>query len=627
MFGRTLSVLAFLFLSVPVVAADIVFEAVERVPTASLRMGDTALVAPIHFERLGIEPGQKAFLESEAGNRVSVYLLPIGREENSVSLRRTLRDRLGVTPGEAQLALTLSDGEETDLPPLDIGVRIETNPGLPEEWDGILLGAPHADGDRHTGEIAGVITELSGVPSVTGWQGRLSFMGRWVDVNRPLQRVPDEEFSLLSWRSWTPKAEDVYAEYRHAILSLADAYGPAPGEPPLDLYVDFHGHGLTAPMPDDTRVPRPVFENMVRGYTLEEVRRLQELFDASVRAEFGEDAPPSYWGNLPEQRRYEVEGVEVNFAYSGLGGRMSGALNPAISRRAIHIETPQVLRMQEENRPGTARAIAGFLEAVREEFHSPGPKWVEAPGGEFHFGTGDPEETITQVDPFLIGRTQVTNNEYVQFANEALSAGEAVLEEGVLTDAGDGTPWLFLAPEAVHSAVVSWEDDILSALPGMGAHPVVHVTWHGARAYAAHVGGRLPSEIEWEYAAKWDPEAGTSTGWREESDPEHARLPDGNYMHSPQRENRSISGTTTPVGTFPGGASPVGCLDLAGNVWEWTADWYDTQNVEGQGGTMRAIRGGSWDTEPVTVQAESRAGVAPHAALPTLGFRVSRSVE
>ena len=116
-------------------------------------------------------------------------------------------------------------------------------------------------------------------------------------------------------------------------------------------------------------------------------------------------------------------------------------------------------------------------------------------------------------------------------------------------------------------------------------HPVVYVTREQARAYAAWVGGRLPRDAEWTRAAQGDD--GRTYPWGEQP-PDATRA---NY-------NRNV-GTTTPVGSYPAGASPYGLLDMAGNVWEW---------VEPDGGGDRPfiVRGGAYFDGPATLTCTAR---------------------
>ena len=104
---------------------------------------------------------------------------------------------------------------------------------------------------------------------------------------------------------------------------------------------------------------------------------------------------------------------------------------------------------------------------------------------------------------------------------------------------------------------------------------MVGVSYYEAEAYAAWAGKRLPTEKEWERAAR-------GTDGRE--------YPWGNEFDSEKCNTKeSKIGKTTRVTRYPNGISPAGCYDMAGNVWEWTSSWYDDER------TVRVLRGGSWD--------------------------------
>ena len=132
---------------------------------------------------------------------------------------------------------------------------------------------------------------------------------------------------------------------------------------------------------------------------------------------------------------------------------------------------------------------------------------------------------------------------------------------------------------------------------------VVQVSWEDGAAYSAWAGGRLPTEAEWEKAARGTD--GRRFPWGNELDGTLMNYGDAQCPVERWRDLDFDDGYAyvAPVGSYPKGASPYGVLDMAGNVWEWVADWYDdayygvspAQNPMGpESGTVRAQRGGSW---------------------------------
>lgn len=145
----------------------------------------------------------------------------------------------------------------------------------------------------------------------------------------------------------------------------------------------------------------------------------------------------------------------------------------------------------------------------------------------------------------------------------------------------------------------------------LGRHPINCVDWHQAVAFCAWKNKRLPSEKEWEKAARGTD--GRKYPWGNDG---FGRKKVANISKVDGYDD-GFSGTA-PVGSFPDGASPSGALDMIGNIWEWVEDWYEKDKY-------RSVRGGSWGNHPRDARASNRSRHAPGDRNDHVGFRCAQS--
>lgn len=270
---------------------------------------------------------------------------------------------------------------------------------------------------------------------------------------------------------------------------------------------------------------------------------------------------------------------------------------------------------------------SGSVPASPPEGASSGDAWASpvdgmvlrfVPAGSFRMGATEQDvfaspderpEHIVELDAFWIDSTEVTNAMY-----------------GMCVEDGACTP---VAEDRSFSRSRYHSD------PSCGGYPVIEVSWYQADAYCRWAGRRLPTEAEWEKAARgtdgriypWgnSPPTGSVANLCGTDCPNELRaagIEDGFY-------------DTSPVGAYPQGASPYGALDMAGNVWEWVADWgradyYSVSpsvNPSGpETGDVRVARGGSFMSPPDGLRVTTRAFLSPESSTGAFGgFRCALS--
>ncbi|HSM91496.1 MAG TPA: SUMF1/EgtB/PvdO family nonheme iron enzyme [Anaeromyxobacteraceae bacterium] len=228
------------------------------------------------------------------------------------------------------------------------------------------------------------------------------------------------------------------------------------------------------------------------------------------------------------------------------------------------------------------------------------PSAVDVPAGPFIMGSerGAPDERpvhAVEVAGFRLDRHEVTNARYRACVARGACARPAL-------------PGSHRRP--------GYFDD-----PAFSDYPVIYVSWAQAEAFCRFAGGRLPTEAEWEKAARGPA-------------PDRREYPWGDAPPDCLRANMGgvdgCVGDTDRVGQRPAGASPFGALDLAGNVWEWVADWYapgyyaasPARDPRGPAaGTLKVMRGGCWESGASSLRVSCRKAELPAAWADNVGFR------
>ena len=289
---------------------------------------------------------------------------------------------------------------------------------------------------------------------------------------------------------------------------------------------------------------------------------------------------------------------------------------------------------------------------------SPADPFVSLDGGTFVMGSEEePQERPphrVHVSPFSISPTEVTNAQFERFvkATGYLTTAERAPDWEVLRkQLPPGTPkpeasllvpgsMVFTALKWLWVAGADWRhpEGPTSSIAGKEQHPVVQVSWDDAAAYAKWAGGRLPTEAEWEFAAR-SGQSGHRYTWGDDwPDAPLANTWEGEFPLTNSAHDGALG--TAPVRSYPPNA--FGLYDLAGNVWEWTADWYrpDTYAARADGGVIdnprgpedsnaleprRAIRGGSFLCAAnycASYRTSARRSTSQDSSLSHLGFRI-----
>jgi formylglycine-generating enzyme required for sulfatase activity len=239
---------------------------------------------------------------------------------------------------------------------------------------------------------------------------------------------------------------------------------------------------------------------------------------------------------------------------------------------------------------------------------------VHVPAGDFFMGSRDSDASAdgdekpihsVHLDEFWMDKYEVTTEQFARFLNE-----EGNQEE-------DGVSWVNVEDE---DSDIVYQGEQYKPRNGYEDHPVTYVSWYGAQSYCQWAGKRLPTEAEWEKAARGTD--GKIWPWGNDWDDDKANSGEAGLGH------------TTAVGSYPDGASPYGGMDMAGNAWEWVADQYQRDYYQAapdrnpQGPSQRAtrvVRGGSWALPQGLCRCAGRFELLPWVRRGDLGFRCASS--
>jgi formylglycine-generating enzyme len=256
-----------------------------------------------------------------------------------------------------------------------------------------------------------------------------------------------------------------------------------------------------------------------------------------------------------------------------------------------------------------------------------GIAFVTIPGGTFDMGdeVGDlwdgcrPVHRVT-VSGFKMGIYEVTNAQYAAYLNSALASGVIEMKDGDVfgkTGEWSGKRYLDMGYDygGENKCWINFGVGKFTVAAGKEKWPVVAVSWFGSKSFALFYGLDLPTEAEWEYAARGGKQYMYGT--------------DNGSIDSTKVNYNMYVGHPTPVGSYP--ANPFGLFDMSGNIWEWCNDWYGpypsgsvTNPTGAEPDSIKIIRDGTWDNLAFKCRVAYRGRFVPTDGDYGLGFRVVR---
>ncbi|MDD4991287.1 MAG: SUMF1/EgtB/PvdO family nonheme iron enzyme [Paludibacter sp.] len=233
------------------------------------------------------------------------------------------------------------------------------------------------------------------------------------------------------------------------------------------------------------------------------------------------------------------------------------------------------------------------------------------PTGTFAMGTSgssDEVQHFVTLSAYSMSKYEITNAQYAAFLN-----AKGIGSDGLYLLGAYPTEVLIYSSSNIYDWGLHYSGSQWIPVAGYENNPVINVTWYGATEFATYLGGKLPTEAQWEYACR----AGTNTPFST-----------GTYLTNLQANFNSSTGKTQPGGTYSSNA--YGLYDMHGNVQEWCSDWEGVYPISAQTnptgsayGTRRIVRGGSWIQDAQYCRSAFRNSMSPYTHTELFGFRAA----
>ena len=295
-------------------------------------------------------------------------------------------------------------------------------------------------------------------------------------------------------------------------------------------------------------------------------------------------------------------------------GDVGYGIHPGVNKKILWFPLKDSIELSGDNYQ--------FKIEVKSLGTSPKIEFVQIPGGEYDLGSFDkssgsdeyPPHSVL-IDGFELSKYEVTN---LQFANFLNAYGNDEVKEGEFS----GKKMIYDSPygmKQIESGNRYW-----TVQKGYEFHPVTNVTWFGAYEFCRYYNYKLPSEAEWEYAAR---ELGKKIKYGN-----GRQVAENNEINFSSGESTKSMGTTHVASFAP---NSLELFDLSGNVWEWCQDWYNSDSYSNTRrdnpvgptfGNYKVIRGGSWYNNSEGIRTTERSFIKPDRDMPDIGFRVAKSI-